>query len=216
MTHQLFFEIDKFDKWAQDYSDIPQDDIGGEWECGYDDWQEIYKQFDFFIKTFPLNNWTSEIKNRLLYIIARDNEMEVLVENLPDAMLVELAKYSILNGKRDDKWQLAVQLSRLSEKSRAIELLDKFVNDKDEYVNRRSLLELAKLDKAKTEYYCKKFWDKNIYEDMEEFQRIAILHSLKTIQSPLLTDYLLKAKMDGRKHLVKNAEEIEDEIKNAH
>jgi len=57
-----------------------------------------------------------------------------------------------------------------------------------------------------------KLWDKDIYEDMEEFQRIAILHSLKTTQSSLLREYLNKAKEDGRKYLVQNAAEIENEM----
>lgn len=43
MIDKLYLEIDKFDKWAQQHYDIPQDDIRGEWECKYKNWGTIHK-----------------------------------------------------------------------------------------------------------------------------------------------------------------------------
>jgi hypothetical protein len=49
--HRLFSEIDKFDKWSQSFSDIPHDLRSGEWECDYDNWNEIYIEFEDFINS---------------------------------------------------------------------------------------------------------------------------------------------------------------------
>ena len=43
MKDQIFIEIDRFDNWAQSQFDEPQDDIGGEWECTYLNWDDLYK-----------------------------------------------------------------------------------------------------------------------------------------------------------------------------
>ncbi|MBX7225483.1 MAG: hypothetical protein K1X55_05600 [Chitinophagales bacterium] len=211
MNNHLFTEIDKFDKWAQSQYDIPQDDIGGEWECNYNDWENIYKTFETFINTTDPNKLTSIEKDRLLYIIARDNEMENLSRLLDEQFLIVLSEHSISHGHRDDKWQLAVQLYKLTDKKKAISLLDKLVNDEEEYVNRRSLMELAKLKSDKVEHYAERFWNKDKYADMEEYQKIAVLHSLKMVNSKLLDNYLKLAQQSGQKYLIQNANQIEKE-----
>lgn len=85
------------------------------------------------------------------------------------------------------------------------------MNDEDEYVNRRSLMELAKLKSEKVEFYAERFWNKDKYGEMEEYQKIAVLHSLKTINSNLLDNYIKLAKQSGYKYLVENAEKIATE-----
>ena len=214
MTHQLFIEIDKFDKWARLESDIPQDERGGEWECDYSSWGKIYDLFEAFINESNPDTWSDDEKERLLYIIARDNEMEILAEKLSENALIVLANESLKIGHKDDKWQLAVQLQRLTDKKLAIELLEKFINDDEEYVNRRALLELAKLKSDRVEYYCDKMWNKDKYGDLEEYQRIAVLNSLYEIDSMQLDNYIEFAKIDGREYLIQNANEIERKIKN--
>lgn len=213
MRDPLFIEIDMFDNWAQSHFSIPQDDIGGEWECNYNKWSNIYKAFkNFLIQAVPLD-WTEEEKERLLYIIARDNESGYLSSLLNESSLIILTKYAMNQGSKDAKWQLAVQLHKLSDRSLAINLLDDFVNDKDEYVNRRALMELAKLKSEKVETYAELFWNRNIYGDMDVYQRMAVLFSLKEIDSKELKKYIQLAKEDGRKYLVENAIKIEAELK---
>ena len=208
----LFVEIDKFDLWAKSLYDIPQDDIGGVWEVDYEKWEDIYKSFENFILITDPQKLTDIQKGRLLYIIARDNDAMYLSSILNDRFLTVLAEHSTSNGHRDDKWQLAIQLYKLTDKQKALSLLDKFVNDDEEYVNRRSLMELAKLKSGKVEFYAEKFWYKDRYGDMEEFQKIAVLHSLKTIKSRLLYNYIELAKQSGQKYLTENANQIENEI----
>jgi hypothetical protein len=211
MTDKLFTEIDKFDNWAQSQFNIPQDKIGGEWECNYENWDKIYKSFEKFISLTDPQTLTNSEKQRLLYIIARDNETEYLSSILDGQFLVILTEYSIVYGHRDDKWQLAVQLHKLVDRQKALMLLEKLVNDEEEYVNRRSLMELAKLKSEKVEYYADKFWNKDKYGEVEEYQKIAVLHSLKTINSNHLDNYIKLAKQSGQKYLMENAEKIEKE-----
>lgn len=208
MTNQLFIEINKFDNWAQSQFDLPQDDIGGEWECNYEKWDDIYKPFENFIATIDPKQLTNKQKNRLLYIIARDNESQYLSSILDDHFLTILTEQSISTGHKDDKWQLAVQLYKLTDKRKALKLLEILVNDENEYVNRRALMELAKLKSEKVEFYAEKFWFKNKYGQMEEYQKIAVLYSLKTINSKLLDRYIKLAKQSEYPYLVENAIKI--------
>jgi len=211
MADPLFIEIDKFDSWAQTQYSIPQDDIGGEWECSYEQWDKIYSAFETFLsKTVP-SKWSEKDKERLSYIIARDNEIGQLVDTLPEKALVVLTKYALENGHRDDKWQLATHLHKLSDKELAATFLETLVNDEDEYVNRRALMELAKLKSDKVEYYAELFWNRNKYGDMDEYQKMAVLGSLKTIGSKQLNKYIEWAKQDGRQYLVKTAIKLESE-----
>ncbi|WP_282628395.1 hypothetical protein [Empedobacter sedimenti] len=119
MTDNLFIEIEKFNHWAQSQFGESQDEIGGEWECNYENWSDIYQSFESFIATTNPKTLTSAQKNSLLYIIARDNETEYLANILNDDFLLILTEQSITNGKKDDKWQLAVQLYKLADKQKA-------------------------------------------------------------------------------------------------
>ena len=211
MTDKIFIEIEQFENWAQSKFNLPQDEIGGEWECEYENWSDIYKSFENFISTTDPNGLTDSQKNRLLYIIARDNETEYLASILDNQFLTILTEQSIAKGHREDKWLLAVQLYKLTDRQKALTLLENLVNDNDEYVNRRSLMELANLKSEKVEFYAEKFWNKDKYGQMEEYQKIAVLHSLKTINSKLLDNYIKLAKQSGQKYLIENAEKIAPE-----
>lgn len=211
MNDNLFIEIEKFNNWAQSHFGKQQDKIGGEWECNYENWSDIYQSFEKFITTTNPNTLTDDQKNNLLYIIARDNETEYLASILNDAFLITLTEQSITNGKKDDKWQLAVQLYKVADKQKASELLEKLVNDDEEYVNRRALMELAKVNSEKTEFYAEKFWNKNRYPEREEYQKMAVLQALHTINSKLLGHYIDLAKKSGQHYLMGLAEKLQQE-----
>lgn len=208
MSHQIFTEIEKFNLWAQSLYSVPQDNIGGEWECDYTGWQSIYNSFQEYITSVDPKSLTPTDKDRLLYIIARDNEVETLADLLNEQFLTVLAEYSISNGRRDDKWQLSVQLHKLTDREKALSLLEEFVNDEDEYVNRRSLIELAELRSNKVEMYAEKFWHKDKYGELEEYQKIAALHALKIVGSKLLGKYVELAKQSGQRYLMQNANKM--------
>jgi hypothetical protein len=212
MKHKVFEEIEKFEKWFK-LSDLKEDNKEGAWDH-YPDWRNIDPLFENFIFQTDPNTWTDEEKRILLHIISLDNECMRLVKTLSNCehALTTLMEASIAYGSPNDKWQLALCLHKLSDKTLALQLLEKLVNDEDEYVNRRSLMEMAKLKGPMTEYYCEKFWHKNKYEAMEEYQRMAVLHALREVHSKLLPTYIELAKQDGREHLVLNARNIEKEL----
>ncbi|MBX2978204.1 MAG: hypothetical protein KF905_02825 [Flavobacteriales bacterium] len=208
MTHPLFSEINKFETWAEAALSEPSR-ISAEWETGYSDWAAIEDNFKDFIRSVPSSHWSSNELNRMEYIIARDNECERLVEDLNDDALIALSEYALVHGEQDSKWQFADALPRIANTEKAIELVERFVNDPEEYVNRRALMAFAKVDPQKAERYCEAHWTRNLYGDVDEYQRMAILATLKEIASPLLEKYLKLAKEDGRPYLVNLALELE-------
>jgi hypothetical protein len=142
-------EIDAFKAWA---ATLPEHKA--EWEVPYFDksgnykWDDIYEAVEQFIEKVPLEEWISEIYDLLLYILARDNEDEVILhflENYPQH-LITLASKALTYEDYDAKWQLAYGLSHLKDfKSTAEALLQEFIKDEHEYVRRRALLALEDL-----------------------------------------------------------------------
>lgn len=214
MTDKIFTEIDKFDKWAQSQFDEPLDEVAGEWECNYENWNEIYLAFEKLMTHTHPNGLTDKQKDRLLYIIARDNETEYLSSILNDDFLLLLTEHSIIDGKKNDKWQLAIQLYRLVDRQKALQLLENFVDDDDEYVNRRALMELARVNSDKVEFYAQKFWNKNKYGEMEEYQKMAVLQSLSLINSKIIDSYINLALQSGQKNLTEFAKKLQSERNN--
>lgn len=217
--HRLFDEIDRFDRWARKRYSIPQDDIGGEWELNYDNnkrhnWSTIYSAFEDFLQSTDHETWTDDEIDRILYILARDNEIgwiaKLIAKN--EDILLLLTKHSLKCSSFYTKYQLAVQLGKISDRNVALELLEQFVADPDEYVVRRSLMMLAELGSDKVESLCKTLWHKDTYGEWEEYQRMAILTALKTIRSDQLPDYLDLAEKDGRKFLLAEATRIKSEL----
>lgn len=147
---QLFEEINRFKDWAKNYPKSNKEEhlyFDSEWECNYKNWDAIYTSFQNFIAhTNPLE-WSEEETTRLLYIVARDNEDERLVDIIAEneAALTILAQQSLLSGEKDSKWQLATRLHLLKDKNLAASLLHQYAQDQDEYVRRRASTELENL-----------------------------------------------------------------------
>ena len=81
----------------------------------------------------------------------------------------------------------------------------RFVEDENEYVNRRALLSLGILKSSKAESLAERAWASE-----QEYQRIAALWVLKYVSSSKLPEYLQRAKKDGRKYVIQNALEIQN------
>lgn len=202
--HQLFTEIKRFERWKDTQ---PASVLR---EFNYEHWGQIYQTFEEFIQTIDPDEWSTAETKKLLFIIAKDYETQNLTYCLDEKIIVKLAKESVLTGESDAKWQMALQLNKITDKVLAFELLEQFVNDEDEYVSRRSLMEFAKLYPDQTEAYAVLFWNRNIHGEMDEYQKIAVLQALKTINSPLLETYTEQAKADERKYLSDYAHKIEE------
>lgn len=199
--NQLFQEIKNYHEWAN-----YQDKQIVEWESTYEEWPKIIKLFEVFICNTDFGQWDDEQINEVLYIIARDNEAEMLAAMVSEneLLLLFLAEKALASEEADAKWQLAIQLPNCERCSEAERLLIRYVQDEAEYVNRRALMALAAIGSGETEKYCEIAWKRDCYGDLQEYQRMAALHALSVIESKQLPKYIELAKQDGRKWLVKS------------
>lgn len=205
--HPIFYSIDKFRKWA----DL-QERKYLLWECDFPKWEEIHSLFGVYLTDTSFFDWTEAEVTELLYILARDNDSQAIIRMIAedDALLLFLAEQALTYGEPDAKWQLAVHLPSCANTAAAERMLVKYLRDEDEYVTRRALMALAQTGSALTEAYCKIAWESA--GEMQEYQRIAVLHALFSAHSDLLADYIALAKKDGRMWLVQNALELESRM----
>jgi hypothetical protein len=167
----------------------------GEWETDYEDCDDIYESVRAVLRT-PVEVWCDDTKQLLIYATARDNEVELISEELSDEQLLVLAAASINSDEDEAKWQFAEQLGRRPRADKAEKLLLAFALDPDEYVRRRALMALANSGSTHTERFAFTAW-----ESGEEYQRMVCLHALWAINSQMLTAYLQLADQDSRPHL---------------
>lgn len=199
----LHAEVTRFKQWA---AEIPLGTRSCEWECEYLDWKRLWAAAKLLLETVPVSTWSQAMVEDFLYTLARDNEAEFVADELDgrSETLLWLAAQVIKSGEAHAKWQIAAKLGDLSECAQEAEaLLIDLVEDADEYVSRRALIALGKLKSEKTEAFAERAWLTG-----HEYQCIAALWALKDAGSSKLCDYLRKAEEDGRKHVVKNANEI--------
>jgi HEAT repeat protein len=195
--------VERFRRWAEA---MPKAERFAEWECDYEQWEPIYDAFQSFLQEPHETSWDAATLERILYIIARDNEFQRLASQLREypPLLLRVAQSSVTVGERNAKWQLAIELGRLSvNREEAEQLLRQFVVDPDEYVRRRALGALAEMRSAATESLAVTAWNSG-----HEYQRIMALSALWTIGSSLLEQYLELAEADGRQYLVAQAARI--------
>jgi HEAT repeat protein len=136
----------------------------------------------------------------LLYILARDNEMELLKQELVTrpVHLLALSRVALYSIEADARWQLADALGSVELPPNEVEpLLERLFHDRDEYVSRRALLALAHRQSKTAESLALLAWNTE-----HEYQRMAALEALSALNSPLLPSYLDLSQRDGRQHLV--------------
>lgn len=134
--------VTNFKNWA-----IEADKSFGEWETEYHDWDKLYQQTDELVKGLSVEQWSDELIQDFLYILARDNEVENIIHQLielPNQLLL-LAKASLTYKDADAKWQIAYGLGEICiGKSSTRKLLNDFLKDEHEYVRRRASFALKK------------------------------------------------------------------------
>jgi len=111
MTDSLNKEIQRFRDWAASY---PMESRSGEWECDYEHWKELNSSFDDYLALNKPNEATSDEISDLIYAVARDNEMEELIDSVSEnpewfrRLLTEVLR----TNEHDAKWQFAVALGK--------------------------------------------------------------------------------------------------------
>ncbi len=208
--------IARFLAWQkQIYPDQLPDEIGGEWEIWYADWQEIYDAFFTILK--EENPYTAEksLLDNMLFAISRDNEDEYIINHMTKhtQWFTVLCKYALQTKQNQAKWQFAAYLPESDCSQEIKDLIVAFANDTDEYVCRRALLAMPKIRPDKVEEFATLFWHRNCYTpELQEYQRIVALNVLCEIKSALLPEYLALAKQDDSMYLVQHANRIQEEL----
>ncbi len=200
-------EVDRFRQWAEGY---PVEQRSGEWECDYEEWGRLYEVVLDFVASQPVDSWTAEQMDAVLYTIARDNEMGNIVSILGErhpAILCLLAVAAVEHGEPGARWQLAVELGKSTPFSADLEaLLLKMAGDEDEYVRRRALMVLARFNSQHTEQLALAAWYQA--HEHQQWARMAALWSLHRIQSLALEPLRVEAEADPRPYLSDFAQRI--------
>ena len=78
---KLYQEIKKFTKWADQCQPTwSEERDNGEWELGYPHFEELCGTAEDVINEYPCSEADETLIHALLFVIARDNECEELVE----------------------------------------------------------------------------------------------------------------------------------------
>ncbi len=197
---ELLVNAESFRRWA---NSIPEPRYG-EWECEYEDWPALRATVLRFVYSVPPEAWSGEAVDAVLYAVTRDNEVELLADELverPEALRAT-GRALAASAEADAKWQVGSRLAGI-DGARAIPLLSGLELDSDEYVSRRALLEFGRLRAPVVEHLVDRAWQTG-----HEYQRIAALHALADSGSARLRDFLELAEQDGRNYLADNAKEI--------
>jgi HEAT repeat protein len=131
-------EIGKFTAWG-----ISTKHDAAEWETYYDHWQNLYNAVKQLLAADPDATLAADEIQDLLYVLARDNECETVLEILGKYPIIglQLAKAATQSSDPDARWQAAVLLGRIRTQP-AIELLKRFTEDTEEYVRVRARMAL--------------------------------------------------------------------------
>lgn len=213
VRERLLEQAVKFHKWQETtYPGITTEEIGGEWEVDYPDWNDAYYAFCHVLNKMDAETADNILLNEMLYLIARDNEGESLIHEttLHTNWFERLCRFAVTSNENEAKWQFAAYLPKCQCSQEAKDFILDFANDPHEYVSRRALLAMPDLRPDCVEEFALLFWERNCYPpELQEYQWIAVLVSLSAIGSSLLPQYLKLAKEDGRKYLLEHAERIE-------
>jgi HEAT repeat protein len=203
LRQDLLDAASRLRRWITEHGE----DASGDGEAAYEGWGAAHAAFAAFVQGCPHALWGDEATQAALYLVARDQESEVLVDEVTEdaCRLIALAKAALRYPEPDARWQLAGRLGDLRGRRAEVEpLLLRFTRDGDEYVRRRAILALGRLGSPLAEEVAEGAWNTG-----HEYQRIAALSALRSIGSPRLQEYLDRAAADGRRYLVAHAAAIQ-------
>lgn len=196
---ELQQQVARFKRWAS-----TANQSSGEWECDYENWQELLAAASDCIAAHRDGSIPSGVADDLLYAIARDNECEHIREMLlaSPTLLAILATRAVSLDDADAKWQIAISVAE-SQMPGAANLLRPFLKDQDEYVRRRSLLAFAPFSPKEAEAIA----IENL-NDGFEYTRIAALHVLHAVGSNQLDASLDRMAIDSSQYVRQNVEKL--------
>lgn len=216
---ELYSEIELFSKWAETYyPEWSEKNDNGEWELGMD--SHFYEMCDAAVNVINEHESSKADEktiDSLLFVIARDNECEVIIKELTlhKDWFELLAKKCIGSKYVNAEWQFAKYLGKCKKCNQ--NLIFVFIESDYEYTSRMALNTMADLKPDHAEEYAIRFWNRGKYPEgsyEDEYQKIMALRVLEKIQSTKLEEYLEKAIKSEYKWLKENAEEIVQNLLN--
>jgi hypothetical protein len=144
----LATEVAKFREWAffRVSPNFQPDEYshGAEWECDYPDWQQLYAAVEDFLAAAAHRTLTNTELELLLYVLARDNEDERVLETLEQfaSIAAQIAEAAVTFADLDARWQAAVLAGRIGSAA----VVRRFHDDEAEYVRRRSRFALQEME----------------------------------------------------------------------
>lgn len=212
IRERLLEQAAKFRQWQETtYPGKTAQEIGGEWEIDYPAWEDVWDAFCHVLTDFKGGQAEARLLAEMLYLIARDNEGEGLIQRTArhPAWFEALCRCAVRSPEPEARWQFAAYLPECPCSREVKDLILDFAKDSHEYVNRRALLAMPALRPRCVEQFAPLFWERDCYPpELQEYQRIAVLVSLDAIHSNLLPRYLELARQDGRKYLLEHAARI--------
>ena len=153
---KLYREIKKFTKWADQCQPTwSEERDNGEWELGYPHFEELCGAAEVVVNEYPCSEADETLIHALLFVIARDNECEELVEEklvLHRDWFELLAKKGIGSKYVNAEWQFAKHLGDCE--GCDPELLFLFIKSEYEYTSRMALQTMAELKPECAEHYA--------------------------------------------------------------
>ena len=205
----LHTKVNRFKAWTKEnFPAFSEEDDNGEW-CFCDEFYEMYDCSMAIIRNLATGEATEQMIDDLLYVIARDNECETLLQELEEhsEWFSLLCRRCLQTGYTAAKWQFAKHLPNYRGGDGLEKLIYDFLETGDEYTERMALQALAEIYPEQAERYAVDFWERKKYE-YDEYQKIMVLHVLFQIHSPKLPHYLALAKQSEYRYLRENAEEL--------
>ncbi|MCD9024957.1 HEAT repeat domain-containing protein [Cohnella silvisoli] len=200
LENKIDEQIDEFWQWSKNQKQIY------EWEACYPEWGLINTLLERLVHSIDFTVWDQKTINNILFLIARDNECEVLIETLSQnpACLIYFAKEGLMYQDDSVRWQFAHYLTKIADEYPEVEdIILKYSNDHVEYVRRRALLALSYIKSKYVEEKAIEAWNSNM-----EYQKNAALEALYQVKSPQLEKYLKLGLNDSFEHVRENSERI--------
>lgn len=189
-----------FRQWADEH--LAEQETG-EWGASYDEWASLTSAFCNLLDSTDPSDWDEHLVDLILYVLARDSDPEILQDELVarPAHLLALAKVASRSPEPDARWQIAAALGAVSADNLTVEpMLERLLQDSDEYVSRRALIALTGRGSEKLDFWAERAWKTG-----HQYQRMVALEAFLAAKSPLLSHYLEQADIDGREYLVRSA-----------
>ena len=212
VTDKLHLTVAFFKAWAdQNFPAYNEDHDNGEWEIGSDEFDAMRDAALTVIRTNVPEEASLEIIDELLYVIARDNESMIVIQELNADWYNTLCKAVLKTAYTNAKWQFAEHLKYHTDDEEIKPLIFDFLKSGDEYSERMALDSLSVLYPDKAEEYAELFWNRSIY-DADEYQKIMALQVLYAIGSKKLAHYLQLADNSSYEFLRLNARDIRKKL----